>query len=56
MTPGALDMAREAVRDTDAAQMARVAAQLVRFDTAQDAERCLAASLAPGQRDAMVTR
>jgi phosphotransferase system enzyme I (PtsI) len=56
MTPGALPLARDAVRETNAADMQRLAARLVRLDTAEDVERSLADALSARGRDEVMTR
>ena len=42
MTPGAIPMARRVVRDTNAREMARVAAKVLALGTVEEIERCLA--------------
>lgn len=57
MTPGALAMAREALRDTRAAEMAQLAARVLRLGTVDEIEQVLLEQFGrPGDRDEVNTR
>jgi phosphotransferase system enzyme I (PtsI) len=57
MTPGALAVAREAVRTVSADAMARLAAQVARLGTVEEIERVLSESFGrPGQEDKVTAR
>src|SRR5690606_2540288 len=45
MTPGALEMARRVVRETSAAEMARIAARVLSLGTVEEIEAELAAAM-----------
>jgi phosphotransferase system enzyme I (PtsI) len=51
MTPGALPVARRVVRETSAAEMARIAARVLTLGTVEEIERFLHDSFARGQPD-----
>lgn len=57
MTPGALAMAREVLRDTRAAEMAQLAARVLRLGTVDEIEQVLLEQFGrPGDRDEVNTR
>jgi phosphotransferase system enzyme I (PtsI) len=55
MTPGALRIARQAVYETNAAEMTRLAARVLRLGTADEIEKCLMESFGRPDRQDEVT-
>ena len=56
MTPGALEMARQVIRETSAAEMARIAARVLTLGTVDEIEGFLFEMLGPlGQREKVQT-